>query len=53
LLSLNVDAIRLKFTTEDAQTVKKVISAYECALSGKPMSAPSRITRGHFYRGAE
>jgi len=53
LLSLNVDAIRLKFTTEDQQTVKEVISAYEAALKGHPKSVLSHITRGHLYRAAE
>ena len=54
LVSLNVDAIRLKFTIEDAQTTKKVIKAYQDALSGKiPDGIFSKITRGHFYRGAE
>ena len=54
LLSLNVDAIRLKFTTENADLTKKVIDAYKCALLGKtPNGILSKITRGHFYRGAE
>lgn len=54
LLSLNVDVIRLKFTTETAEEVKKVIIAYEEALSGNtPKGNPSKITRGHFYRGTE
>ena len=54
LMSLNVDALRLKFTTETAQEVKKVISAYKDALSGKtPKGIFDKITRGHFYRGAE
>lgn len=54
LLSLNVDAIRLKFTTETASEVKAVISAYEEGLSGKtPKGVFDKITRGHFYRGAE
>lgn len=54
LLSLNVDAIRLKFTTESAQEVKKVISAYKDGMSGiTPKGVFDKITRGHFYRGAE
>ena len=54
LLSLNVDAIRLKFTTENATLTKKVIDAYKDALSGKtPNNVFDKITRGHFYRGAE
>ncbi len=54
LLSLNVDAIRLKFTTETAQEVKAVILAYKDGLSGKtPKGVFDKITRGHFYRGAE
>lgn len=54
LLSLNVDVFRLKFTIEDGATVKKVISAYKDALLGKiPKSNIEKITRGHFYRGAE
>lgn len=54
LLSLNVDVIRLKFTTETPEEVKKVINAYETALSGNtPKGVFDRITRGHFYRGAE
>ena len=54
LLSLNVDVIRLKFTTETAEEVKKIISAYETALSGNtPKGVFDKITRGHFYRGAE
>jgi len=54
LLSLNVDVIRLKFTTETADEVKKVIKAYETALSGNtPKGIFDKITRGHFYRGAE
>ena len=54
LLSLNVDAIRLKFTQESAKTTKQVIDAYIDALSGKtPKGIFSKITRGHFYRGVE
>lgn len=54
LLSLNVDAIRLKFTTESADETKKVIKAYKDALLGKtPQGIFNKITRGHFYRGAE
>jgi len=54
LLSLNVDAIRLKFTTEDKQTTKSVIKAYQDALMLKtPKGVFSKITRGHFYRGVE
>lgn len=54
LLSLNVDVIRLKFTTETPDEVKKVICAYKEGLSGKtPKGVFDRITRGHFYRGAE
>ena len=54
LLSLNVDAIRLKFTKEDKKTTKDVIKAYVDALMLKtPKSVFSKITRGHFYRGVE
>lgn len=54
LLSLNVDAIRLKFTTEDKKTTKAVIKAYQYALMLKtPKGVFSKITRGHFYRGVE
>ena len=54
LLSLNVDVIRLKFTTETPDEVKRVINAYKEGLSGKtPKGVFDRITRGHFYRGAE
>ena len=54
LVSLNVDALRLKFTTETADEVKKVINAYKCGLSGNiPKGVFDKITRGHFYRGAE
>ena len=54
LLSLNVDAIRLKFTIESAQITQKVIDAYLDALSLKtPKGVFSKITRGHFYRGVE
>ncbi len=54
LLSLNVDAIRLKFTTEDEKTTKAVIKAYQDALMLKtPKGVFSKITRGHFYRGVE
>lgn len=54
LVSLNVDAIRLKFTTESTTEVKKVIAAYKQALSGAtPKGVFDKITRGHFYRGAE
>lgn len=54
LLSLNVDAIRLKFTTEDRKTTKAVIKAYQDALMLKtPKGVFSKITRGHFYRGVE
>ncbi len=54
LLSLNVDALRLKFTTETADETKKIINAYKEALLGKtPSGIFKKITRGHFYRGAE
>lgn len=54
LLSLNVDVIRLKFTTETATEVKKVIDSYKEGLSGvTPKGVFDKITRGHFYRGAE
>lgn len=54
LLSLNVDVLRLKFTTENADNVKAIISAYKEALAGKiPKGTIKKITRGHFYRGAE
>ena len=54
LLSLNVDVIRLKFTTETPQEVKKVINAYKEGLShNTPRGVFDKITRGHFYRGAE
>ena len=54
LLSLNVDVIRLKFTTETATEVRKVINAYKEGLSGiVPKGVFDKITRGHFYRGAE
>ncbi len=54
LLSLNVDAIRLKFTTETPTETKQVIAAYIDAISGKtPNGVFDRITRGHFYRGVE
>ncbi len=54
LLSLNVDYIRLKFTTENPQTTKAVINAYKRALLGKiPEGVFDKITRGHFYRGVE
>lgn len=54
LLSLDVDVLRLKFTTETGDETKKVIRAYRDALSGKTPSAVfERITRGHFYRGVE
>ena len=54
LLSLNVDALRLKFTTEDKKTTKAVIKAYQDALMLKtPKGVFSKITRGHFYRGVE
>lgn len=54
LLSLNVDVIRLKFTTETPREVKKVINAYKEGLSGNtPRGVFDKITRGHFYRGAE
>ncbi len=54
LLSLNVDALRLKFTTEDEKTTKAVIKAYKDALMLKtPKGVFSKITRGHFYRGVE
>lgn len=54
LLSLNVDAIRLKFTTESAQEVKQVINAYKDAMAGiTPKGVFDKITRGHFYRGVE
>lgn len=54
LVSLNVDAIRLKFTTETPDEVKKVIKAYQDGLSGTvPKGVFDKITRGHFYRGAE
>lgn len=54
LLSLNVDALRLKFTIEDKKTTKAVIGAYQDALALKtPKGIFSKITRGHFYRGVE
>ena len=54
LLSLNVDAIRLKFTKEDKKTTQEVIKAYQDALLFKtPKAVFSKITRGHFYRGVE
>ncbi len=54
LLSLNVDVIRLKFTTESHNEVKKVINAYRTAMAGDvPKGIFDKITRGHFYRGAE
>ena len=54
LLSLNVDVIRLKFTTESHNEVKKVINAYKDAMAGiTPKGVFDKITRGHFYRGAE
>ena len=54
LLSMNVDVIRLKFTTEDKETTKAVIKAYQDALMLKtPKGVFSKITRGHFYRGVE
>lgn len=54
LLSLNVDVLRLKFTTEDKDTVKTIISAYKEALAGKiPKGTIKKITRGHMYRGVE
>lgn len=54
LLSLSVDVLRLKFTTETKDETKKVIKAYKDAISGKiPNAVFDRITRGHFYRGVE
>ena len=54
LLSMNVSAIRLKFTTETHAEVKKVIAAYKEGISGNtPRGVFDKITRGHFYRGAE
>lgn len=54
ILSLNVDALRLKFTTEDKNTTKAVVNAYKDALALKtPKGIFSKITRGHFYRGVE
>ena len=54
LISLNVDVLRLKFTTEDADDLKTIISAYKEALAGKiPKGTIKKITRGHMYRGAE
>ena len=54
IVSLNAGAIRLVFTTETGDEVKKVLSAYQAGLMGKaPRSVFDKITRGHFYRGVE
>ena len=54
IVSLNAGAIRLVFTTETGDEVKKVLSAYQAGLMGKaPRGVFDKITRGHFYRGVE
>ncbi len=54
LLSLNADVWRLKFTTETKEEVAKVVAAYKVCLEGKASPGVfKKITRGHFYRGAE
>ena len=41
-------------TKETAEEVKKVIGAYKEGISGNtPRGVFDKITRGHFYRGAE
>ncbi|MBQ7573744.1 MAG: U32 family peptidase [Clostridia bacterium] len=56
LLSLGADAIRLVFTVEDAQTVRRIVNAYKRALAGEKVEnifKENSFTRGHFYRGVE
>ncbi len=54
ILSLHPDAVRLMFTTESGKETEAILCAYQNALAGNaPENIPSRITRGHFYRGVE
>lgn len=52
--ALRPHAVRLMFTTETGAETRRVINAYQEALSGgSPEKPADRITRGHFYRGVE
>ena len=51
IVNSGVDGIQLWFYNEDAETVKKVINAYQKGLCGKAPEPEHDFTRGHFYRG--
>lgn len=54
LLTLNIAAVRLLFTTETGDEVRQVLAAYKAGLNGlEPPRVFDKITRGHFYRGVE
>lgn len=46
-------AYRLDFTTETAEEVCEVLSAFEKALAGEKADLPGSHTRGHYKRGVE
>ncbi len=44
---------RLDFTTETAEEVRDILSAFQKALSGEKEHLPGAHTRGHYKRGVE
>lgn len=46
-------AYRLDFTTETAEEIRDILSAFEKALDGGKADLPGAHTRGHFRRGVE
>lgn len=55
ILSLPVSSVRLEFTDETPQEVKRVISDFGSAfIDGKPAKTPeTSYTNGHFKRGVD
>jgi len=52
--ALGLERLRMCFTTEDADTCKRIIRDYQRALAGESLAAPKfGFTRGHFYRGMQ
>lgn len=46
-------AYRLDFTTETAEEIRDILSAFEKALNGEKTDLPGAHTRGHYRRGVE
>ena len=51
IMKAGADGIQLWFYNENAETVKKVITAYKEGMRGAGPAPEIEFTRGHFYRG--